>query len=151
MSNNIHVSSLHISTGYGPCTRLRSPLDFRNKLLQILRSICRMWKDLILNNGLLRDHPYSHHTRTKMSTTMCINCWQSLLYKAWKLLLLLNYQVMNSSTQQTGSFGMKGCILCYNYVRSTNTHRVKSRGPTHSLILKVQETGQRTTTTQNTC
>ena len=151
MSNNICVSSLHISTGYGPCTCLRSPLDFQNKLSQILLSICRMQKDLILNNQLLRDHPYSHHTRTTTLTTMCINCQQLLQYEAWKTLLSLNYQVTNSSTWQTGLFGVKGCILCYNYARSMNTLRVKLRGPTLSLILKVQETGWRMTTTQNTC
>jgi len=50
----------------------------------------------------------------------------------------------NFSTQQTGSFGVKGCTSCYNSARSTNTLRVKSKSPTHWLMLKVQEAGQRT-------
>jgi len=98
MSNNIRVSSLHISTGYGPCTCLRSPFNFQNKLSRILLSICRTWIDLILDNQLLRDHPYSHHTRT---TTMCINCQQLLPYEAWKMLLSLNYVSGNELLNST--------------------------------------------------
>jgi len=101
MSNNIRVSSLHISTGYGPCTCLRSPFNFRNKLSRILLSISWMWIDLILDNQLLRDHPYSHHTRTTTSTTMCINCQQLLPYEAWKMLLSLNYVSGNKLLNST--------------------------------------------------